>query len=325
MHALRSAVDGGELLGDAARRRHRLGQDRGLLRGGGAHARAGAAGAHHAAGDRAHRPVHAPLRGALRLRAGRMAFGAVGPGARARLARGRDGRGARRRRCPLGAVPALQGARPHRRRRGARHRASSRTTACTIRRATWPWCAAISAAFPSSSPRRRRRSRATSMRAPSATATWCCPARFSGAALPEVDRHRSAPQPRRTRANGCRRCWSRPSHETLEPRPADAAVPQPARLCAAHAVPLVAATASNARSARPGWSSTASAAGCIAIIAGSRFRCPRSAPSAGSRARWSPAGRASSASPRRWPSASPRRGWRCSPPTSCPASPRCAR
>ena len=54
--------------------------------------------------------------------AGRMALGAVGPGARPRLARGGDGRGARRRRRPLGAVPAVQRSRPHRRRRGARRR-----------------------------------------------------------------------------------------------------------------------------------------------------------------------------------------------------------
>ena len=44
VHALRSAVDGGELLDDAARRRHRLRQDGGLFRGGGAHAGARPAG-----------------------------------------------------------------------------------------------------------------------------------------------------------------------------------------------------------------------------------------------------------------------------------------
>ena len=110
------------LLRDAARRRHRLRQDRGLFRGGRAHAGVGAAGAHHAARDRAHQPVHGPLHGALRLRAGRMAFGALLARARARLARGRQRRGPRRGRRALGAVPALPGPRPDRGRRGARRR-----------------------------------------------------------------------------------------------------------------------------------------------------------------------------------------------------------
>ena len=76
-----------------------------------------------------------------------------------------------------------------------------------------------------------------------------------------------------------------------------------------------AATASNARNARPGWSSIAFAARWSAITAAtpSRRRMPASlaAPSTSS----SPAGRASSAWRRRRWSCFPRRGWSSSPPT----------
>ena len=95
-------------------------QDRGLLRGRGAHAGAGPAGPHHAARDRAHQPVHGPLHGALRLHAGGMAFRALSGRASPRLARCRQRGGARHRRRPFRALPALQGPRPDRRRRGAR-------------------------------------------------------------------------------------------------------------------------------------------------------------------------------------------------------------
>ena len=62
------------------------------------------------------------FQGAFRLRAGRMAFGAVGAGAGARVEAGGDGRGACHRRRSLGAVPAVRRSRPHHRRRRARRR-----------------------------------------------------------------------------------------------------------------------------------------------------------------------------------------------------------
>ena len=107
----------GRLCGDAARRRHRLGQDRGLFRGG--------------RRDRSRRgrqalilmpeialtgAVPRPLRRALRRAAGRMAFAAHAAQARAHLGGGRGRRGERRRRRALGAVPALRRSRPDRRR-----------------------------------------------------------------------------------------------------------------------------------------------------------------------------------------------------------------
>ena len=112
------ARDRGEerILGDAGRRRHRLGQDRGLFRGGGRSDPARQAGADPDAGDRADRAVPRPLRRALRRAAGGMAFRACAAPARAHLGGGRGGRGAGRGRRALGAVPALCRSRPDRRR-----------------------------------------------------------------------------------------------------------------------------------------------------------------------------------------------------------------
>ena len=79
-----------------------------------------------------------------------------------------------------------------------------------------------------------------------------------------------------------------------------------------------AATASSARSARRGWSSTASAAACTATIAVSRCRIPEKCPKCGEPDRSLRAGPVWSASPRRWRSAFPKRASRCCRPTSCP-------
>ena len=64
--ALRTTVDQGGYTVDAARRRHRLGQDRSLFRGGGRDHPPRPADADPDAGDRAHRAVPRPLRAALR-------------------------------------------------------------------------------------------------------------------------------------------------------------------------------------------------------------------------------------------------------------------
>ena len=67
----------------------------------------GQAGAGPAPRNRADRAVPQALRRALRLRAGRLAFGPAPIAAPPRLARDRQRRGEGRRRRPLGAVPAL--------------------------------------------------------------------------------------------------------------------------------------------------------------------------------------------------------------------------
>ena len=84
------------------------------------------------------------------------------------------------------------------------------------------------------------------------------PGRFSGAEMPEVsaiDLRRDAPDKGRWLVARARRGDDGDAGR----RPAIAAVPQPARLRAADAVPHAAATGSNARNAPPGSSSTASA------------------------------------------------------------------
>ena len=90
-----------------ARRRHRLGQDRGLFRGDRRGAPAGQAGAGPAPRDRADRALPEALRRPLRLRAGRLAFGPAPVAAPPRLARDRHRRGPGRGRRALGPVPAL--------------------------------------------------------------------------------------------------------------------------------------------------------------------------------------------------------------------------
>ena len=105
----RSARAGGvgALLHRAARRRHRVGQDGGLLRGDLGGAGAGQTGAGAAAGNRAVGAVARPLRPALRRAAGGMAFGTDRGAAPRHLARGVEGRGAGGGRRAFGAVPAL--------------------------------------------------------------------------------------------------------------------------------------------------------------------------------------------------------------------------
>ena len=104
----------------AARRRHRLGQDRSLFRGHRGVPAARAASARPAAGNRAHRTLPEAVRGAVRLRSGRLALGPSLLAAAASMARHRRRRSGGDRRSPLGALPALSEARADRCRRGPR-------------------------------------------------------------------------------------------------------------------------------------------------------------------------------------------------------------
>ncbi len=109
----------GWLLGDADRRRDRLRQDRGLFR---SHRRSDPAlppDSSPDAGDRAHRAVSRPFRGALRRASGRMAFEPIAARAGAHLGGGGPWRDRGRGRRAIRAVPALCGSRARHRRRGA--------------------------------------------------------------------------------------------------------------------------------------------------------------------------------------------------------------
>ena len=285
----------------------------------GAHAGEGPPGADPAAGNRADQPVHGPLRGALRLPAGRMAFGAVlggtrrAPGAAAATGEARVVVGARSALFlpfrDLGLIVVdeehdhgLQAGGP-RALPGPRHG----------RRARPPRQAARSC-----SPRRRPRSRATSTPRTGRYAP-CASARplFAAPSCPR-SRPSTCARRRRSAAVAVAAAGRRPSARRSRKAAAGAAVPQPPRLRAAHACAAPAATASSARSARPGWSSTASAAASTATIAASRCRSPRSCPKCGDAdqpGRLRPGRRAHRRGGGRALSAA--RGWRCCRPTSC--------
>ena len=98
----------------AARRRHRLGQDRGLFRGGCRSCPARKTGADPDAGDRADRAIPRSIRGAFRGAAAGMAFRTDAAHPRPQLGGDRRGRGARDRRRALGAVHALRQSRADR-------------------------------------------------------------------------------------------------------------------------------------------------------------------------------------------------------------------
>ncbi len=237
-----------------ARRSHRIGQDRSLFRGNRGGNRRRPADDRFASRDRADRAVPDALRPALRMRAGRLAFGVAHLAAPPGVAGHRQRRGSGHGRRALGPVPALSEPRPDRRRRGARDqlqaggrrplsRARRRGDAGQVRgmpggprlghsgdRDAPPGRARPLRGAQAAGPLRpRRASRYRGDRPDQGTAR--------SRALAEP-----APDPRDRRGTGARR--------------AVAAVPQPPRLCPAHACAGIAATASNARTARRGWSST---------------------------------------------------------------------
>ena len=108
----------GRLFGDADRRRHRLGQNRSLFRGGGRNPAARPAGLDLDAGNRADGAIPRPLFRAFWRAAGRMAFAAFTAQARAHLGRIGGGRDQGRGRRAFGVVSALRRPRLDRRRRG---------------------------------------------------------------------------------------------------------------------------------------------------------------------------------------------------------------
>ncbi|CAA9254832.1 MAG: Helicase PriA essential for oriC/DnaA-independent DNA replication, partial [uncultured Acetobacteraceae bacterium] len=119
-----SAQQGGGagVRGDAAGRRHRLGQDRSVPRRGCRVPAPRPAGARDAAGDRAVRAVAGPLPRPLRGGTGAVAFRGRLPHPARHLAGGGRGRGAGGGGRPQRAVPALPRPRPRPRGRGARDR-----------------------------------------------------------------------------------------------------------------------------------------------------------------------------------------------------------
>ena len=125
----------------SARGRHRIGQDRGLFRGGRRSAAAGPPGAGADAGDRADRAIPRPVRGAFRRAAGRMAFGLTERQrervwARRRAAR-RGSSSARARRCSCRSPTSASSSSTR-----STTAPTSRRTASSITRATWRSCAA---------------------------------------------------------------------------------------------------------------------------------------------------------------------------------------
>ena len=279
-HAMRAAADARRLLRHAARRRHRLRQDRGLLRGRGAHPGEGAPGADHAAGDRAHQPVHGPLHGAAS--AARRSSGTPRcprPSARRAWRAAATGEA----RVVVGARSALflpysdlglivvdeehdggfkQEDRVHYQARDM----------AVVRGSLGKFPVVLASATPSIESHVNARTGRYALRR---------------AARPLLRRraargrdHRPAPASARDAASGCRRSLVDGHHRDARPRSSRRCCSSTAAATRRSRCAAPAATASTARSARPGWSSTATATGSTATTAASRCRCPRSAPSA---------------------------------------------
>ena len=107
---------------------------------------------------------------------------------------------------------------------------------------------------------------------------------------PTIRVDRPAPRPAGAAAACCRRRSSTAMTRDAGRRRAGAAVPQSPRLCAADAVPRLRPPHPMPATARPGWSSIASAAACTAIIAATPSRCRRSVPDCGDAASFAACG-----------------------------------
>ena len=198
--------------------------------------RAGQTGADPAAGNRADRAISRSLRRALRNAPGRMAFGRAGAAARALC--GAASPAARSASSPapvrLCSCPSPNSASSSSMR--SMKAPISRKRAFPITRAIWRWCARGWRARRSFSPRRRPRSKRASTPNRGAMAGSSCLRGLASARMPRlaaVDLRREGPPRGR---------WLSPRliagvEEGPRARRTIAAVPQPARLCAADAVP----------------------------------------------------------------------------------------
>ncbi len=295
---------------DAARRRHRLGQDRGLFRRRGGEHPPQAADADPDAGDRAHRAIPRPFLGALRRAPGGMAFAALAARASAHLGGGGGERGDGDRRRALGAVPALRRSRPHHRRRGARPRLQAGGRRA-LSRPRHGGGARLDREDPGAARLRHAFGRIGSQRA----ARPLSPSASAGAL-----RRRPSAGDRGDR-HAARRPAARPLHLAAagRSRAADARNAKSRRCCSSTAAAMrrsrsaaPAASACSARTATPGWSITASASGWSATIAASRCRRRSNARTATPPKASRPSAPASSGWSRRRPSCFRRRAsWCC--------------
>ena len=179
----------GRLLRDAARRRHRLGQDRGLFRGGGGGDRAAAGRALILMPEIAltaqfldRFAARFGVRPAEWHSAADRRASAPAPGGASRRARSRVVVGARSALFLPYADLGLD-----RRRRGARRRLQAGGRRALPRPRHGGGARAISPRFRSCSPRRRRRSRPRSTRGAAATAASHLPERFGGQRMPAIE------------------------------------------------------------------------------------------------------------------------------------------
>ncbi len=262
------------------------------------------------------RAVPRALRGPLRRAPGRVAFRRAAAHARAGLAAGGRRRGAGGGRRALGAVPAVPRSRPDRRRRGARpclQAGGPRLLQCARHGGG---AGATSASFPV----------VLASATPSIESQVNAQAGRYGRVAPAdaLRRRGAAGHPRRSTCGATRRraggflspLLVSAMKADARARRAGAAVPQPARLCAADAVPGLRPPLPVPATARPGWSSTASAAARLPPLrpqrdaAGGLPAMRHARPPGRLRAR------ASSGSPRRSSTLFPTRAPSCCPPTS---------
>ena len=265
--ALRAAVAAGALFGDAARRRHRLGQDRGLFRGGRRGAAARPAGADPPSRDRADRRFPRPLRRAASARARRNGI--------RRSRRGcASGSGAA---SPTGAVRVVVGARSalflpfaelglivvdeeHDLAYKQEERVFYNARDMAVVRGH---LAGFPVVLSSATPSIECRVNADAGRYRRLVLQRPLPARRS---CPRSRADRPARATRRSAAASCRR---RSSPRSARRSPSGSRRSSSSTAAAMRRSPSAApaATASSARTARPGWSSTASAACSSATIA----------------------------------------------------------
>ena len=221
------------------------------------------------------------LRAPLRRRAGGLALRsrprapAASPGARSPRARRRSWSAPARRcscRSPISAWSSST--------RSTRPR-SSRRTAWSTTRATWRWCARGCARRPavlvSATPSLETLANVEAGRYRAPHPADAPRRRDAAARSPPIDLRADAAGARPIPGAAADRGGARDAGA----RRAGDAVPQPPRLRAADAVPRTAATACSARTAPPGWSSTARGGCCNATIAATPIPIPPDCPACG--------------------------------------------